>query len=31
MDIDEPTKGGELYVSDSGFEGYGSEGAWDMV
>ncbi|KAF0324476.1 hypothetical protein RB213_001909 [Colletotrichum asianum] len=31
MDIDEPTKGGEISASDSGFEGYGSEGAWDMV
>ncbi|CAI0650825.1 unnamed protein product [Colletotrichum noveboracense] len=30
MDVDEPTKGGEISVSDSGFEGYGSEGAWDM-
>ncbi|KAH0431083.1 hypothetical protein CcaCcLH18_07388 [Colletotrichum camelliae] len=31
MDIDELTKGGELSASDSGFEGYGSEGAWDMA
>ncbi|KAF4906636.1 hypothetical protein CGCVW01_v012797 [Colletotrichum viniferum] len=31
MDIDEPTKGGELSASDSGFEGYESEGAWVMV
>ncbi|KAF5489962.1 hypothetical protein CGCS363_v011753 [Colletotrichum siamense] len=31
MDIDEPAKGGDLSASDSGFEGYGSEGAWDMV
>ncbi|KAF4872213.1 hypothetical protein CGCSCA1_v008665 [Colletotrichum siamense] len=31
MDIDEPTKGGEISASDSGFEGYESEGAWDMV
>ncbi|KAI8240985.1 hypothetical protein K4K57_013042 [Colletotrichum sp. SAR 10_99] len=31
MDNDEPAKGGEISASDSGFEGYGSEGAWDMV
>ncbi|KAI8174356.1 hypothetical protein K4K54_008856 [Colletotrichum sp. SAR 10_86] len=31
MDIDEPTKRGEFSASDSGFEGYESEGAWDMV
>ncbi|KAJ3958543.1 hypothetical protein N0V92_004872 [Colletotrichum tropicale] len=31
MDVDEPTKGGEISVSDSGFEGYESEGVWDMV
>ncbi|KAF3807421.1 hypothetical protein GCG54_00008881 [Colletotrichum gloeosporioides] len=31
MDIDEPTKGGEISAPDSGFEGYESEGVWDMV